>query len=121
MAVAVAALTIPIGGGVERPALRAWKQAHERERKRMGLRTQDAYAQWLGIDPAQWSKWRTAARAVPVRQGRRLVALFDHDQRWAGLWLRLAQEQELHAIASAPSDGTPLPLDVARRRGPAQG
>ena len=81
-----------------RPALRAWNAAHERERKRMGFPTYDAYAAWAGVDPALLSKWRRGKRPVPAPAGRKLVALFDHDPRWEGLWLRLWQEQELLAL-----------------------
>lgn len=94
-----------MGDDVTRPALRSWVAAHQRERKRMGIPTQDAYAQWLGIDPANWSRWKRGLVPVPAKQGRRLVLLFDHDARWQALWLRLSQEQEQRAIRGArPAD-----------------
>ena len=88
---------------VQRPVLRAWVAEHDRERKRMALFTQQAYAQWLGVDPAQWSKWRSGALPVPRKQGRRLVVLLDHNPRIASLWLRLVIEQEQLAITGGPS------------------
>jgi hypothetical protein len=84
--------------------LRAWVAEHNRERKRMGLRTQQAYCQWVAVDPAQWSKWCAGVLPVPRRQGRRMVALLDHNPRLASLWLRLAVEQEQLALASATSE-----------------
>lgn len=92
-----------------RPALRAWKAELERERKRMGIRTQEGLAQWAGVDPGDLSNWRSGSKPVPRKQGRRLVALFDHNPRWEGIWLRLAQEQEQQALrAHAPREGLPV-------------
>lgn len=97
-----------VGEGLaQRPALRAWNAAHTRERKRMGLRTFDAYAQWLGVDPADESRWRRGLVPVPPKQGRRIVALFDHDPRWPGLWTRLLLEQERLALMSTRTEGEP--------------
>jgi hypothetical protein len=99
-----------VPGRVDRPVLRAWVAEHElaeheRERKRMGLRTQQDYAQWIGVDPAQWSKWRSATLPVPRKQGRRLAQLLDHNPRIASLWLRLALEQEQLALVLGDAAG----------------
>lgn len=94
MAVAVAEMT----DQGERPALRAWRAAHERERKRMAIKTQHDYALWIGVDPGQWSKWCSGRMPVPGPQGRRLALLLDHEPRLPDLWLRLSQEQERRAL-----------------------
>ncbi len=102
----------------ERPALRAWRAELERERKRMGIPTQEGLAQWAGFDPGDLSNWRSGSKPVPRRQGRRLVALFDHNPRWEGLWLRLAQEQE--QVALRRDQGSRLRLVGAAEAPPAQ-
>jgi len=122
---AVAVETGADAGPVVRPALRAWNTAHERERRRMGLVTQDAYAQWIGVDPGNWSKWRRGRRPVPGPEGRRIAALLVHDPRWPGLWLRLVQEQELLALEEERAAPGPrargLRLVGAGERPPLQG
>ena len=118
MAMAAAVASGPAGraeAGGGRPALRAWRAELERERKRMGIPTQEGLAQWAGFDPGDLSNWRSGSEPVPLRQGRRLVALFDHNPRWEGLWLRLAQEQE--QVALRRDQGSRLRL-VGRRRPP---
>ena len=106
MAVAVRGERPPAAMGAaadadDRPALRAWVHAHERECRRMAIPTQDAYAQWLGVDPGAWSKWRNGRVPVPPKQGRRLVTLLDHDPRWEGLWQRLLAEQDRRELRRA--------------------
>lgn len=100
-----AAGSIGAGGGA-RPALGAYFAAHDRERRRMGIPTQEGYAQWAGVDPADWSRWRRGRTAIPGHQGRRMVALFDHEPRWRQLWLRLVQEQEHLALLAEELAGS---------------
>ena len=115
----MAIVAVAMAGGdalASRPALRAWRAELERERKRMGLPTQEALAQWAGCDPGDLSNWRSGSKPVPRRQGRRLVTLFDHNPRWAGLWLRLTQEQEQVALR----DSVPAARQVGPGGAPAQ-
>jgi len=106
MAVAVRGEGPPVGMGTaaeadDRPALKAWVAAHEREGRRMGIPTDALYAQWIGVDAGAWSKWKRGLVPVPPKQGRRLVALLDRDPRWEGLWLRLLAEQDRRALRRA--------------------
>ena len=77
----------------------------------MGLRTQQAYAQWIGVDPRSGASGARRRSPCRGRQGRRLAALLDHNPRIASLWLRLAQEQELVALAAAATGGPPARAD----------
>jgi hypothetical protein len=107
MAVAVRGERSPVAMGTaaaaldDKPALRAWVAAHEREGRRMAIPTDALYAQWVGVDPGAWSKWKRGLVPVPPKQGRRLVALFDHDPKWEGLWQRLLAEQDRRELRRA--------------------